>query len=271
MPIAALSALPSWVAMWLFAGFIFAVCKCIAFARERSRVQRAGRLRALGFLCAWPGMDARAFFETRRVARPAAADWRRAAGAASLGAVLYWLLARRVGGELSAGWTGMLGLIFMLHFGTFDLLALAWRTGGVDAEPLMRQPARATSLAEFWGRRWNTAFNCLARDFVFRPLARRFGIRAAMAASFFISGVIHDAVISIPAGAGYGLPTLYFSVQALGIAIERSKLGRRLGLGAGAGGWLFVAAFTAGPAFWLFHPPFVLRIIVPMMKTTGAL
>jgi hypothetical protein len=28
---------------------------------------------------------------------------------------------------------------------------------------------------------------------------------------------------------------------------------------------------AAGPAFWLFHPPFVLRVILPFMRAVHAL
>jgi hypothetical protein len=34
----------------------------------------------------------------------------------------------------------------------------AWRLAGVDRRPLFLAPLRSTSLAEFWGRRWNLAF-----------------------------------------------------------------------------------------------------------------
>ena len=37
-----------------------------------------------------------------------------------------------------------------------------------------------------------------------------------------------------------------------------------------AGGWLFTALVTAGPAFWLFPPPFVHNIILPMLNVIGA-
>jgi hypothetical protein len=57
----------------------------------------------------------------------------------------------------------------------------------------------------------------------------------------------------------------------LGIAGERTRLGRRLGLGHGWRGWLFTVIVAAGPAFWLFPPPFVRNIILPMLASIGAL
>ena len=64
----------------------------------------------------------------------------------------------------------MTGIVLVLHFGIFDLLSLGWRRLGVDAAPVMRSPLRSTSLAEFWGRRWNTAFHELAARFTYAPL-----------------------------------------------------------------------------------------------------
>jgi hypothetical protein len=164
----------------------------------------------------------------------------------------------------------MAGLVFVLHFGAFHLVSCAWRAAGVDAKPLMDWPIRSTSLAEFWGRRWNTAFRDLAHRFVFRPLAARLGPRAGLAAGFLFSGVVHDLVISVPAGGGYGWPTLYFAAQGLGHLAERSRAGRAVGLGRGWRGRLFTAAVVAGPAYGLFHPPFVLNVVVPFLGVIGA-
>ena len=88
---------------------------------------------------------------------------------------------------------------------------------------------------------------------------------------FVVSGLIHDAVISLPAGGGYGLPTLYFMIQGAGVVVERSSLGQQLGLRLNIRGWLFMAVFTAGPAFWLFHPLFIRRVILPFMQAIRAL
>lgn len=173
--------------------------------------------------------------------------------------------------DLLRGWAGMVGLIFVLHFvGSFHLLSCAWRAAGVNAKPLMNWPVLATSVSEFWGKRWDTAFRDLTHRFLFRPLASRLGARAGVAAGFLFSGVVHDLVISGPVRAGYGWPTLYFAVQGLGLLAEKSKTGKRFGLGAGWRGRAFTAAVVVGPAFGLFHPPFVRGVILPFLAAIGA-
>jgi hypothetical protein len=171
---------------------------------------------------------------------------------------------------LVAGWLAMIGIVLCLHFGLFHLLSVAWRSARVNPPPIMRSPLVATSLAKFWGERWNTAFRIPARRLLLNPLARRHGIAVANFAVFLASGVLHELVISVPARAGYGLPTAYFALQGVGVLFERSKLGRRLSLGHGWRGWLYMFAFTAAPAFWLFHPPFIRNVILPMLHAIGA-
>jgi alginate O-acetyltransferase complex protein AlgI len=135
----------------------------------------------------------------------------------------------------------------------------------------MRNPPAATSLSNFWGTRWNTAFRDLAHRHVYRPLAGRLGPRGAALVVFGFSGVVHDAVISLPAGGGYGWPTAYFAVQAGGFLCERSRVGRAVGLGRGLRGRLFTAMVVAAPAGLLFHPPFIREVIMPFMGAAGAL
>ena len=183
-----------------------------------------------------------------------------------LGAALYFGVARCFRDPLAVGWVGMVGIIFLLHFGGFHLLSLAWRRVGVCAEPIMRQPLAAQSLGDFWGRRWNLAFNELAERFVFRPSVRRLGVPAAGLLAFFVSGLIHEIAISLPAGGGWGGPTAYFLIQGTAGAFERSRAGRRWGLRHGWRGRAFTLGIAAAPAFFLFHPPFVRNVIVPMME-----
>ena len=93
---------------------------------------------------------------------------------------------------------------------------------------------------------------------------------------FFVSGLVHEFVITLPARSGYGLPTAYFLLQGcgrrrLGLVLERSALGRRLGLGAGIRGRVFAIIVVAAPAYWLFPPVFVRNVILPMLEAIGAL
>lgn len=105
---------------------------------------------------------------------------------------------------------------------------------------------------------------------MFKDLARKVGAVRAVLAAFLVSGLIHELVISLPARSGYGLPTFYFVMQCLGVFVERSGFGRRIGLGRGLTGWCFVALLTGGPAFWLFPPNFVRNVILPMLHAIGA-
>lgn len=219
-------------------------------------------------------MDADSFLDAgENTRRLIVRDWLWAVFETLLGATLLWIVARGVPLEhpLVRGWIGMVGLILMLHFGTFQIIALFWQAVGVKASPIMSKPLRSTSLSEFWGRRWNLGFRQLAHELVFRPLQRRAGVDAAGMAVFVASGLIHDLVISLPAGGGYGLPTLYFTVQGCGVMFERSKVGRGLKLMNGVRGWCFTMMFLIVPLFWLFHPYFVMRVILPFMRAIHAL
>jgi alginate O-acetyltransferase complex protein AlgI len=252
--------------MWALAGSVFAGFKWLTWSRAGGR--EPGH--SLAYLLLWPGMDAPRFMNrSARPARPAAGEWAAALAKTAAGAVVFWGVAR-MAPERAAGWAGMVGLVLMLHFGLFHLLSVAWRTAGIDARPLMHAPLRATSLASFWSERWNRAFVDLARPLVLRPLHRPCGLGGALLAVFLISGLLHELVISVPARGGWGLPTAYFALQGLGVLVERSPLGARLGLGRGPAGWLFTAALAAGPVYWLFHPPFVEGVVLPMMRALGA-
>jgi hypothetical protein len=273
MAVACRNLLPPWVFMWILSFTIFISLKWLTWWRARSRsAHSAGRSAA--YLLGWPGMDAEAFlYTTQRVPPPAPPTWLWATSETILGATLLWVVARSVppGEPLLRGWVGMLGLILLLHFGTFKIIALLWQSVGVNAKAIMSAPLRSTSLGEFWGKRWNLGFRQLSHELIFRPLHQRLGADAAGFLVFAVSGLIHDLVISLPARGGYGLPTLYFVLQGTGMTIEHSRFGKRLGLGRGVVGWCFMMVFLAAPVFWLFHPRFVLGVILPFMRAIHAL
>jgi hypothetical protein len=241
---------PAWLGMWLLAGSIFLAAKWLMWHPHRQEV-RAG-MSAAWFLL-WPGMDP----AWLRRGTPARVDspgrgWVHLA----IGLALLLGVAPRLTNPLAAGWAAMGGLINGLHFGAFHLLACFWQRRGRHAPLVMNHPLSSRTLAEFWGRRWNTAFHILGERLVFRKLVRKWGAQRAMLAVFFVSGLVHDAVITLPARGGWGLPTLYFLIQGAGFAAERRWRLRH---------HAWVWSVTGLPVMLCFPPPFCERVIAPLL------
>lgn len=261
--------LPAWALMWALAATLFALLKGLSWWPERRRFRALPVWRTVAYLTGWVGLDPAPFLQPRspRVA-PTPAEWVGAALQLALGGVLLWAPLPYVTGRSGpvGAWTGLAGLGLVLHFGLFRLLALAWRRLGVPVRPIMANPLAARSLGEFWGRRWNLAFRDVTHRFLFRPLERRHGARVALLAVFVGSGLVHEVVLSLPAGGGWGLPTLYFSLQGAAVLAERR-------LFAGSSDGFLARAFALGlaalPVPLLFHPPFLERVLLPFLAILG--
>ncbi len=259
-----------WVFMWLLAFALYFGCKWLTYRDALAGGVRASWLTRMTYLLLWPGMSLKEFAgvppaTSRTIALP---RWLAPVAKTFAGAGLVWFAVPAIAHDawLLRGWVGMIGLIMMLHFGTFHLLALTLQAAKFNAQPNMRAPLLAKSLADFWGRRWNTAFNVLADRYGFRPLTPRIGPRAALVVVFLASGLIHDLVIALPAGGGFGLPTLYFVLQAIGLFVERLPSIRRRPLVNRLFTWLVLIA----PLGCLFPPVFVRNVILPMLNAIGA-
>ena len=206
--------------------------------------------RALGYLAFWPGMDPRPFARSSAPAGPGLAAWGLAKMALGAGLLL-----------LDAGIPAVdvprvfLGAGLLVHFGLCDVLAGLWRIRGVPVERLFVNPAASRTLGEFWGRRWNLAFSAVARERVFRPVARRWGSGAGVVATFAFSGLLHELLLSVPAGGGYGLPLLYFMLQGTLVLAERKR---------GLRGRPWTLFWVLAPLPLLFHPWFVRAIVGPL-------
>jgi Membrane bound O-acyl transferase family len=181
--------------------------------------------RWLAFATLWLGMQPRPFITRGSGPLPGAGRLmvmgfgRLAAGAVIVaGARLAWVV---TGSKVLATALLLPGLSLVIHFGIFNLLAGAWRMAGVDCRPLFQAPLRSTSLAEFWGRRWNRAFSQMTAVAVYRPLAHRSGPGPALAAAFVGSGLLHELAISVPVRAGYGMPLGYFALHGVLNLVER--------------------------------------------------
>jgi alginate O-acetyltransferase complex protein AlgI len=238
---------------------------------------RLSALRWLAFATLWPGMRPALFAAAGGPSRPGAGLLiTKGIKRLTLGMALIFLA--RLLWRDSAVWLPekvarvaaticvLPGLGLVLHFGIFNVLAGAWRWGGVDARPLFRAPLLASSLTDFWGRRWNLAFSEMAALGIYRPLATHVGKTGALLGVFLCSGVFHELAISVPVNAGYGLPFLYFTLHGLLMVVER-KLAAA-GRPVDQWGWLgrvWTAAWLVLPLPILFHPPFLHGVVWPLL------
>jgi hypothetical protein len=76
------------------------------------------------------------------------------------------------------------------------VLALVLAPFGRTIPPVNRAPYLATSLSDFWSRRWNSIINTLLREHVYRPFANR-GAVAAMTATFVASAALHAYLVGM--------------------------------------------------------------------------
>jgi alginate O-acetyltransferase complex protein AlgI len=264
-----LSTTPRWALMWAMAVVVFYTGKAAMWLMTPAPKGGRNALLAAGWWLAWPGMSLTGWSKWTNSAEARAeapAHW--VAGLRNLlfGTALLWGVARLFTHPLAAGWVGMVGFIFIFHFGFFRLVTGFWSGLGQKVKPVMRNPLAAVTLAEFWGQRWNTAFRDLSHRVLFLPAARRWGEAGATWFVFAVSGLVHELLISVPAGAGYGLPTAYFLVQGAGLMMERRYCTLPTTIK-----HIRTVLFTALPAFFLFHPPFVEGVMVPFFHAIGAL
>ncbi|POY38957.1 hypothetical protein C3K47_00185 [Solitalea longa] len=156
------------------------------------------------------------------------------------------------------------GLSFILHFGILTISAGVWRCFGINTQKLFKEPLKSRSLAEFWSKRWNIAFSEMTSIAVYRPLVVNLGRKCALVTSFLFSGFLHELAITVPAGAGFGLPTIYFLLQAIAIIIEGEI--KRLSIFKNqfiAKLWVF--SWLILPIQLLFPPEFIRVIIWPII------
>jgi alginate O-acetyltransferase complex protein AlgI len=244
--------IPAWLWMWILSGALWVSFKFMAFRSE------GGFRKVNPLFFGWIGTDADAFRYDRDRTEPEKREVGTPLGFLAIGLALILFLLPNVENTIAIGWVGVCAMLCLFHFGGFAILAGVWRRFGFPVEPIMNAPWAAKSLADFWGPRWNRAFSDWARIHVFRPLVRKFGTARGTFAGFLASGIAHEIVISLPARAGWGLPTIYFIIQAGALLLQRKFRPLR--------NRFMTLAFVLAPAPILFHPPFIERVFAPMMN-----
>ncbi|MDA0767237.1 MAG: MBOAT family protein [Verrucomicrobia bacterium] len=141
------------------------------------------------------------------------------------------------------------------HYGALRVLTAFWRGTGIPVRVLFRNPLRTTGLADFWAKRWNLGYSEMMARVVKRPLEGLAPRVVAEWAVFLGSGLLHEVAITLPVGAGYGGPTVYFLLHGLALRLERR-------------GWplwvrrVWVALWVIGPLGLLFPNEFFEEVIL---------
>jgi len=254
-----------WHYMCLLASGMYFFCKWISFAYYPQA--SAVRFPAL-YLFGWVGMDPSPF-KARQQKKD---NSQKKVLLSALANLAFGLLIFRISLYLPSqlwllqAWLICIGIVMVLHFGSFKALAWLLRCNGFTVEAIMKCPLAAKTAGEFWGGRWNLAFNQLVYPFIFSPCRKRFGPKCAVLCTFFLSGLIHELVISLPAAAGWGLPTVYFLIQGLTMLFEKSGLYQKMNSFFQR---VLSLSLIALPAIILFHPPFMKNIIIPFAHAVG--
>lgn len=157
----------------------------------------------------------------------------------------------------------LVSLSLILHFGVLNIATGSLRWLGVPVSSLFKDPAKSTSLQEFWSKRWNIAFVELTTIAVLRPLRNKFGQTFAFWVSYIFSGLLHEMAISLPVNAGYGMPCLYFLIQAFLILTIEKYFIKHIQLRYIKRLWVLVALLL--PVFFLFHQSFINGIVYPLI------
>ncbi len=259
-----------WLALMVVVYFsLFKIAALIALTTEERRQWTWRRL--LAFFI-WIGLQPRPFLRSYSPSadqpRP---TWRGFVLNLATGIVLLvgvrWLLPAGTP-LLVRAWVGLIGLAFARLFAAFDFWALIFRLLGFPVDKVFVNPLAASSLRDFWGRRWNRIMSGMLRDLLFIPLARRVGVIAATVVVFLYSGVVHEFV-SVLAQAGYGRPTLYFLIQGAGFLLEGTRFGRRFLVGRPVVGRCWTALVVIGPVSLVVPPVFLYEVIVPILREGG--
>lgn len=140
---------------------------------------------------------------------------------------------------------------------------------GFEIEPQFNEPYLATSLQDFWGRRWNLMVTSILRPTVYDPI-RQLSSRIfrstwapfpAVMVSFLVSGFMHELIYYYLTRAPPTWEVTWFFVlhgicTAVEVAVKKAAVARGWRLHRAVSGPLTVG-FVAVTGVWLFFPQLV--------------
>ncbi|CAA7021113.1 unnamed protein product [Microthlaspi erraticum] len=176
--------------------------------------------------------------------------------------------------EYSDGWPRFVVLaLYCLHLYLEVELALVLVGAvvstllGCDIEPVFNEPYLATSLQDFWSRRWNLMVSAVLRSTIHLPV-QRFSTRllgknravlAGVMASFFVSGLMHELIYyyvirKAPTWEVTCFFVLHGAATVAEIAVKRTPFVMRWKKPHRAFSGLAALAFVSVTGVWLFLP-----------------
>uniref|UniRef100_A0ACD5YBG9 Uncharacterized protein n=1 Tax=Avena sativa TaxID=4498 RepID=A0ACD5YBG9_AVESA len=140
-------------------------------------------------------------------------------------------------------------------------IAAGSRALHMEIEPQFDRPYLASSLRDFWGRRWNLMISAILRPSVYDPVRAAAGSIAGVLASFLVSGLMHEAMVFYISlcWTPTGEMTAFFVLHGI-CCVAEGWCARRWK----ANGWpsppravatVLVCIFVLTTSFWLFFPP----------------
>ncbi|RLM75032.1 wax synthase isoform 1 [Panicum miliaceum] len=146
----------------------------------------------------------------------------------------------------------------MLELFLASAAALARALLGAELEPQFDRPYLASSLGDFWGRRWNLMVPGVLRPCVYRPVRARLGAAAGVLAAFLVSGAMHEVMFYyITLEAGTGEVTAFFALHGACVVAERCWQGSGLWRPPRPTATALTLAFVTGTGSWLFFAPVI--------------
>ncbi|PIN21305.1 Long-chain-alcohol O-fatty-acyltransferase [Handroanthus impetiginosus] len=139
---------------------------------------------------------------------------------------------------------------------------------GLELEPQFNEPYLATSLQDFWGRRWNLMVSNILRPTIYGPardfssyfMGHQWAPIPAVWATFLVSGIMHELVFYNfgrlrPTGEVTGFFVLHGVSLSVEIVVKKVLKGKLILPGIISAP--LTLAYVMYTSFWLFFPPFL--------------
>ncbi|KAK1378297.1 acyl-CoA--sterol O-acyltransferase 1-like [Heracleum sosnowskyi] len=168
----------------------------------------------------------------------------------------------------------LLWLLYCFHiYFVLELLlamfaAIARSLMSLELEPQFDDPYLATSLQDFWGKRWNLMVSNILRPTVFVPvhhvskilIGKKLAALPAVIATFFVSGLMHELIFySYQRRKTNWQAMCFFMLHGVALALEigiKKMVNGRFRLPRTVSRPLTLT-FVIVTSFWLFFPPFL--------------